>query len=298
MTILWGAVLALASAATFGFNNAALRRGVLQGSVLQALAVTVPMGIPLFVLAAWAKGELVQIGRFGLPAVIALAAAGVLHFGLGRYANYVATEAMGSNISGALAEFSVVVSLVLAVVLLKERLSLLQIAGVLLILAAFSALRRDPEALSSETFRPNVARGYIYSAMAAVAYGTSPVLIRASLSAVDLPAAGGLISYLAATAAFFAFVAGARSRAWLGAVPRPALPWFLLSGAAVGVSQLLRYLALSLAPVSVVSPIQRLSLLFRVVFGALINPQHEALNGRVLLAILIALLGGLAVALG
>ena len=45
-----GALLALASAATFGLNNAAVRRGVLTATVLQGMAITVPMGLP-FVLA-------------------------------------------------------------------------------------------------------------------------------------------------------------------------------------------------------------------------------------------------------
>ena len=46
-----GAFLALLSAALFGFNNAATRRGVLNGSVIQGMAITVPMGVLLFGLA-------------------------------------------------------------------------------------------------------------------------------------------------------------------------------------------------------------------------------------------------------
>ena len=43
-----GVVLAALSAATFAFNNASARRGVLTGSVAQALAITVPIGVPMF----------------------------------------------------------------------------------------------------------------------------------------------------------------------------------------------------------------------------------------------------------
>ena len=39
-----GGFIALLSAATFAFNNASMRRGVLTGSVLQAMAITVPIG--------------------------------------------------------------------------------------------------------------------------------------------------------------------------------------------------------------------------------------------------------------
>ncbi len=35
------------------------------------------------------------------------------------------------------------------------------------------------------------------------------------------------------------------------------------------------YMAMSVAPVTVVSPINRLSILFRLYFSRLLNPQHE-----------------------
>lgn len=296
--MIWGAGLALASAATFGFNNAALRRGVLQGSVIQALAVTVPMGIPLFLAAAWARGELLALTRFSPPATLALAAAGILHFGIGRYANYRAVVAVGSNLSGILSEFSIIVSLALAVGLLGERLSAVQVLGIVMIFVAFRGVRADAENLGTEVFRPDLRTGYLYSVLSAVAYGTSPVLVRASLSEVNLPLAGGLISYVAASLAFGAFALASGSLGHIRSVPRRALPWFVLSGVFVGASQVFRYLALSLAPVTIVSPIQRLSLVFRALFGMRLNPKYEAWNARILVALLVALLGGVAVALG
>ena len=48
--------LALLSAATFAFNNASLRRGVLTGSVWQAMVITVPLGLPVFFIAALVSG--------------------------------------------------------------------------------------------------------------------------------------------------------------------------------------------------------------------------------------------------
>ena len=53
-----GVFLAALSAATFAFNNASARRGVLTGSVAQALAITVPIGVPIFFLAVLATGHL------------------------------------------------------------------------------------------------------------------------------------------------------------------------------------------------------------------------------------------------
>ena len=46
-----GAFFAVLSAATFGFNTALARRGMITASALQGMIITVPIGVPLvFVL--------------------------------------------------------------------------------------------------------------------------------------------------------------------------------------------------------------------------------------------------------
>lgn len=138
----------------------------------------------------------------------------------------------------------------------------------------------------------------MYSLLSAAAYGTSPILVRAALAQADLPTAAGLISSIAATLAFGAVVLASGSLPHVREVPRSAFPWFLLSGFFVGLSQVFRYGALSLAPVVVVTPIQRLSLVFRALFGLALNREYETWNRRVLFALVVALLGGIVVALG
>ena len=55
-----------------------------------------------------------------------------------------------------------------------------------------------------------------------------------------------------------------------------------------------RYLALSVAPVTVVVPIQRLSVVFRVLFNAMINRDHEVLDRGVIFSIVLAVIGSVA----
>jgi drug/metabolite transporter (DMT)-like permease len=93
-----GVCLAALSAATFTFNNASARRGVLTGSVLQALAVTVPIGVPIFLLAVLATGNLTTLSGFSAGAIALLALAGLLHFVVGRYGNFRAAQAIGNNL--------------------------------------------------------------------------------------------------------------------------------------------------------------------------------------------------------
>ena len=93
-----GGFIALLSAATFAFNNASVRRGVLTGSVLQAMAITVPIGLPISFLVAVATGSLAAVAGFSSRALFALSLSGIMHFVWGRYCNYRATRAIGTNL--------------------------------------------------------------------------------------------------------------------------------------------------------------------------------------------------------
>ena len=78
-----GALLALLSAASFGLNNAMFRRGVLSGSVLQALAITVPLGVPLFALGCLGFGAFGALSGLAPASWAWMSTAGVIHFVVG-----------------------------------------------------------------------------------------------------------------------------------------------------------------------------------------------------------------------
>src|SRR5262249_38767885 len=141
------------SAGTFAFNNASARRGVLTGSVAQALAMTVPVCVRHFFLAALATGALGTLAAFSGEALGLLALAGVLHFVVGRYCNFRAAQAIGANLAGPLIQFSLAVTLALAILVLKEPLTVLRIAGIAL-LALAPALMRNGGADRPETGGP------------------------------------------------------------------------------------------------------------------------------------------------
>ncbi len=128
-----GVFLAALSAATFAFNNASARRGVLTGSVSQALAITVPIGVPIFFLVALATGHLGSLADLPADAIGLLALAGVLHFVVGRYGNFRAAQAIGANLAGPVIQLSLAVTLVLAIVVLKESLTPLRMLGIVLL---------------------------------------------------------------------------------------------------------------------------------------------------------------------
>jgi drug/metabolite transporter (DMT)-like permease len=303
-----GVCLAALSAATFAFNNASARRGVLTGSVLQALAVTVPIGVPIFLLAVLATGNLATLSGFSAGAIALLALAGVLHFVVGRYGNFRAAQAIGNNLSAPVIQLGLVVSLACAILVLKEVLTPLRILGIAL-LALGPVLMRNaelPEATAVGApdaglpkFVPRYAEGYAFALVAAAVYGATPVLIRLGVVAGDLGSGlvGGLISYAAAALAVALLLLWpGRLRHALAITPQ-SLKWFTYSGISVCIAQMFVYMAFTVAPVSVVMPVLQLHLALRFWLARVLNPQHELFGSRMLLATAVSLLGALAISL-
>ncbi len=102
---------------------------------------------------------------------------------------------------------------------------------------------------------------------------------------------GVLVSYVAASVVVIAMVLLAGGRGYMAGMDGGSAKWFLLSALFVALSQFFRYLALAVAPVAVVVPIQRLSVVFRLLFNAMINRDHEVFDAWVIVSIFLAVLG-------
>lgn len=304
-----GGLLALCAAATFGLNNAAARRGLVSGTVLQAVAVSVPLGIPIFLIAALVAGSLGATASFDLKALVFLALAGIVHFVFSRYCSYRAVRAIGSNLAGPVQETSMLVSLALAVTVLGEQLSLLKFIGIGLVMAGPTLIatggrramaRRAGEVAAGKrtnvlAFAPAYAEGYFFAVLSSFGYGLSPILVRSAIENASIGAsiAAGLVSHVAAAlvVAFVLLIPG--NWANVKSMERKVGVWYLIAGFLVSSSQMLRYMALTIAPVTVVSPIQRLSLVFRVIFAWILNREHEVFSSLMFLGTSLSLCGAL-----
>jgi len=311
-------VLALLAAVTFAANNATLRRGVVGGTLSQAMVVTLLLGTAMVWIAVLAVGGTGHLQAFPLRSTLLFSAAGLLHFGFGRYCNYRATRAMGTVLVGPVQQTSVLITLVLAIVLLSERLTTLHIVGIALIIAApmlaarahapasFRPFRRASEAESTQVearsaagFQPKLGEGYLFATFSALAYGSSPILVRQAMVEGNGMAgglAGAAVAYTAATVGVVAIVICQGGLGRSLTMSRPTLGWYSAAGVTAAASQIFVYMALAIAPASVVIPIQRTSLVMRVWLARVLNPELESFDGPVLLATVVSLIGAVALA--
>jgi uncharacterized membrane protein len=286
--------------------------------------------VPLFFIAADATGSLDAVGGFPLKAVLALSAAGILHFVWGRYCNYRAMRAIGTNLAAPVQQINLIFTLAVAIWLLGETLTPLRILGIALILLGPSFTMREgpaenpratpaqaaaaaeklavvesaapvaaPAADAPPAFKPRYAEGYTFAVLSATGYGLSPIFIRLGLEDRGLAAslAGGLVSYVAATVVMAAVLLWPGHLRQALAVRPEAAKWFTFSGFMVCISQMFIYMALAVAPVTVVAPINRLTIVFRLYFSRLLNPQHEVFGGKVIVGTVVSLLGAVVLSL-
>ena len=303
-----GVFLAALSAATFAFNNASARRGVLTGSVSQAIAITVPIGVPIFLLAALATGTLGTLERFSGEAIGLLALAGVLHFIVGRYGNFRASQAIGANLAGPVIQLSLAAHA-------RARGARAERAADSAADPGYRAARigahadaqrrgrRPPTPPTTQSalpkFVPRYAEGYAFALLAALVYGVTPFLIRLAVIRGDLGSgiAGGLVSYAAATAAVALLLLWPGQLRHAREIKPESLKWFTYSGVSVSIAQMFIYMAYAIAPISVVTPVLQLHHALRLIFARLLNPHHEIFGGRMILGTALSLLGAVALSL-
>ena len=103
---------------------------------------------------------------------------------------------------------------------------------------------------------------------------------------------GGFIAYLSASllVLILIIVSGSKFRN-IYDLNNKGVKWFILTGFLGFLSHLFRYMALGVAPITIVEPIQRSTIIFRVIFGWLLNRQHEIINKTVLFGIMLSVAG-------
>jgi drug/metabolite transporter (DMT)-like permease len=301
---LLGAVLAVLSAATFALTNAVGRRGVISGTPAQGMVISMPVGLACFLVFALLTGAIEHLGRFNSTALASLSAAGVLHFVLGRYCNFRASQAAGVNLTAPVVQLHSVVTLVLAVVILREPCTVLQVAGAILMVSGSLVTQQSSQPtaarkLDAPAFKPRIAAGFFFAFVAALAYGTSPIVVRQALQDIGALSgvAGGSVAYAAATVAVAFGLLIPALRRNVTSVTSENARWFVYSGIFVAAAHGFLYSALAVAPIMLVAPLLQLSLVFRFLFSLLLNPHHEVFGLVVILGTVVSIIGACAIAI-
>ena len=312
--MIFGALLALVSAFSFSVNFILVRRGFADAgaTAAQGAFITVLLGVPFGLAAVLITGQLFNFDEISLNGYLLLAAAGIVHFGIGRYCNYRGIAAIGAPRAATIQAIAVPYSVVMAMVLLGERPTILMFVAIALILGSPALMIDRGKRSSASTGEKRVGtpssgaatasaapavemrmvEGYAFSLLASVGYGSSPILIRAALEdATGVAAVGTFIAYVGASAVLLATLALPAQRHLIGTINFRYMRLFGGAGFSVFMAQLLRFFALSLADVSIVNPLMRMIGVFTLILSYLVNRRLEHITLGVVLGVLVSFAG-------
>ncbi len=289
-----GVILGLGCAVAFGANAIVTRRGVLRASSNYIATISILIGPLFFLLAAGVKGDIYQIGQWPWQAYVYLALSGVIHFGVGRTWAYRSIQLIGSTRSYIVITLNPIVSIVLAMIVLKETIKPLMILGILfslsgplLTMVKEKTVARDAQSKANsygkELDRHTLYLGMLYGMGAAIFWGSSAIFIKLGLESGGSPVAGSLIAYLAASIFISPSLLNRENKREILTRDRKSFQIALISGLTINIAQLLRYLAFGYGSVIIITVLIRTSNFWVLLFSFIFNREYESFSRWVLL---------------
>ena len=300
---------------------------MLRGSALQGVYMSIWIGVPVLIVSAAVSTQLFRVGDLEPRSYLLLVAVGINHFIIGRYCNHRAIGAVGANRNRTIVGANVPFSILLAVVLLGEEVTRWMWVGMALVLAgpaivfrrqspvvqprtaphsAHAAAGASAEAPVAGAVQgaepqapppPRFVEGYAFGLLNALSFGISPLLVRSALGGSGLGVLGSLVAYSAASVVLVPLLALPTVRANLHRIDAVTGRWFMVSAVSVVLAQMFRYLALSVAPVTVVLPLMRAGSVLLLPVSYVFNRRIESFEPRVLVGISVSIVGSLLVVL-
>ncbi|MFC1894312.1 EamA family transporter, partial [Chloroflexota bacterium] len=257
------------------------------------IMITVPLAVPFFMLILIFTGESGSIFSFSWQSYLWLSAAGVFIFILGRSLNLKSVQLIGANTTAVLLRVNPLVSVILGISLLGEIVTWELAVGALLIVFGVMLVGVNPQTFRSgkNMFSGIPSRAYIYGIGCGLARGVSPIMIKMGLSGSESPVAGVFISFLAATIVLSISLLSSSRREALARMTGRATSFFILMGLGGIGGQLMNFLALDIAPVSLVAPIFALEPVFLLGLSYLFNRKLEVFSKNVIIGIITAVVG-------
>jgi drug/metabolite transporter (DMT)-like permease len=286
-----GTFLGLGSAVGFAANSIIARRGVLRMSSNYIAVVSIFTGTLFFLLLLAVTGDLFSLLAIPWKALVFWILSGIIHFALGRTWAYRSIQSIGSNRSNVVTSLNPVITIVLALIILREEVNALMTLGILFSIAGPLVILLKEETLTTanpvagaiegkDVDHSTLFKGFFYGAGAAVFWGSSAIFIKLALrEGGGSPIGGSFLAYLAACLVVgpSALVNPATRREFLRE-DASSLRLAIVCGLTVGVAQLLRYLALGYASAILVSLLHRTIPFWVLILSFLFIRKYESFS--------------------
>jgi drug/metabolite transporter (DMT)-like permease len=291
-----GPLLALLSAITFALTAILVRRAVLKVTDARiVMVISVPAGLPFFIFILVLSGQMRTVLNFSWQGYFYLSLAGILFFVIGRFLMYSCVQLVGANIANILARVNILVSVIIGITFLHEPLSWQLVIGVLLICIGIILTGLNPPMLQNSNVQllKIPARAFLLGIGCGIAVGIAPIFVKLGLKDSGYPLAGTFISLLAATVVLSIYLMRPGSRNPFIDIKGAAVILFCSIGILSCTAHLIQYMALNLAPASIVAPLVYTSPIFILFFSFLFNRKLETFNKPIIIGTVSVVIGSI-----
>ncbi len=278
--------LSLVTALCYGLSSVLIRKGVRSSNAFTGtlVAAAVQVAVMASLLLFFPAPDIVWVG------IAFFVVSGLLASALGRLCNYKSIERLGVPTTASIVGSSPMFSIVFAVLLLGEEVTLAVVVGTTLVIAGVvltSGLSPGSLGLS---------RAMAFPLLAAVFYGASSSFRKLGLQALPEPVLGTLVGALSTLAFLCTYLALGKERCEVDE-HRSCIGYFLGSGVVVSLGWLSMFAALLIGKVSVVSALIGTNPLFSLVFSLLFLRGSETLDRRNVTGCLAVVVGAFVITL-
>ncbi len=293
-----GVAWALAAGAGFGLFQSLNRRAVKGMDVYTATFIQLAVSALVLGVISVLTQDLGQLRSVPLRGYLNFVAAGFFHFLIGWTFLNASQKQIGAARTSPLIGTNPLFATLLAALTLSEFPSLLELAGIgIIVLGAWliSSENTGPQGESNARHSPaQVLQNSWLGLSAAFFWAVSPIFIRLGLRDLPSPLLGVTIGISASALAYGLILLWRRSRGSLTSISGEAWTFKLLAALLVGLSTWFRWLALDLAPVGVVLALTMISAPLVLLISPLISGRHlERVTGTLWMGALLIIGGAL-----
>ncbi|WP_336021635.1 DMT family transporter [Halobellus salinisoli] len=265
--------LAIGAAVSSATSNLSVRKGTDDGETVDAIFVVAIVNVlvllPVVAVRYYPDYELTWLS------LVSFAIAGVLGTLIGRALNFVSIDKIGASRTAPIVASWALISTVLGVVFLDETLTAVHGVGVLLVVVGVAVIAWKTSNYNPDNLpRRELLIGILIPFGAAVAVGWEPIFANVGFDEGTPPMVGLAVKSLAAALGFALYLWWDDDLPDRSVFRGTSARWFVFAGLTNTLFLLGYYVALSIAPVNIVSPIVVTNTLFVVVLAALFMPKR------------------------
>ena len=278
--------LALLSSLLMSFTTILMKKGIARTSPTSAMLVVTVVGSLIFLAISL---PVVKLDYLRSKAFLLFILAGIFAPGLVRWLYFISLDRLGPSISASVASISPAFTAIIAIVFLREKLTLSISLGIVLIITGIIVLEKNIN--TGNGFRVQRKKDLIFPLLSAAFISLALVFRKMGLNILNVPLFGVTVGFL--TSLVFYAIVLLMSKGMRHSISLNRYDVLLLCGAGVFLTTgwLTLFYALSLGDVIIVAPLANLQPAMVVGLSYLFLKDIEKITPRMISGILVIIIG-------